>query len=210
MGAFEKAFKAEVIGLGHDMVVAERLWGELVEAYGDKGRYYHDLSHLEALYGELCVVREQLEDWVVVVFSVAYHDVVYDPLRGDNEERSAALAVERLGALGLGEPEKERVRGWVLATKTHLAGEDRALAYFIDADLSVLGAERGRYAGYAAAIRKEYGRVPSLLYGSGRRKVLRRFLERERLFQTEHFFGLYEARARENMRAELEGRLDKG
>ena len=207
MGAFEKAFREAVEGFAGDGEMVERMWGELAAAYGDGARYYHDLSHLEALYGELCVVSGVFDDWAVVVFSVAYHDVVYEALRGDNEERSAELAVARLGERGVGEVLKERVRGWILSTKTHDGGKDASMAYFIDADLSVLGAELGRYAGYAAAIRKEYGRVPSLLYGPGRRKVLRRFLERERLFQTEHFYGLYEARARENMRAELEGRL---
>lgn len=53
------------------------------------------------------VVREPLSECPVsVVLAAFFHDIVYDPRQGDNEEASAALAADRLRSTGV----SERVR----------------------------------------------------------------------------------------------------
>src|SRR5215213_567170 len=74
----------------------QQLWSEIESTYCHSKRHYHTLHHLEHLLQELLPVKEQAQDWDTILFSVFYHDVVYNPLRRDNEERSIAIAENRL------------------------------------------------------------------------------------------------------------------
>ena len=60
------------------------------------------------------------------------------------------------------------------------------------------------YHQYMKDIRKEYAIYPMILYKKGRKKVLKRFLERERIYFTDQFYVLSEIKARENLTRELE------
>jgi predicted metal-dependent HD superfamily phosphohydrolase len=70
-------------------------------------------------------------------------------------------------------------------------------------DLCILGADPIKYVDYCGRIRKEYNIIPDIIYKPGRAKVLKHFLEMERIFKTKHFFQLYEEQARLNIGAEL-------
>ena len=59
----------------------------LAAAYDAPARHYHNLQHIENLLGRVEV--HSLHDPVVVGLAVWFHDVVYDPLRPDNEAQSA-------------------------------------------------------------------------------------------------------------------------
>ncbi len=183
----------------------EVAWQELKKNYSHKKRYYHTLAHLENIYNELDSVKEQIEDWPTVMFSMFYHDVVYEVHRKDNEERSAELAVKRLRDIYADDGLVEKCRLQILATKTHELSSDNDTNLFTDADLSILGKEWEQYKTYTEQIRKEYGIYPDLIYKPGRKKVLQHFLEMERIYKTEVFYNKYEAQARGNMRKEMEG-----
>ena len=75
-----------------DKFLADRLWVEIEHCYTQKKRYYHNLSHLDAIIGELKEYKNQILDWDTMLFSIFYHDIVYNVLRTDNEEKSAAIA----------------------------------------------------------------------------------------------------------------------
>jgi predicted metal-dependent HD superfamily phosphohydrolase len=181
---------------------AQRL--ALVAAYSEAHRAYHRLEHVAHLLAELEAVP--LSD-PAVLWAAWFHDVVYVPGRSDNEARSAAWAREALGALALLHL-APRVAALVLATRDHhVDPADAAAALFLDADLAILGAAPAEYRAYADAVRAEHRAIPRLLYARGRRRFLAAQLARPALFQTAHFRVRYEARARENLAAEL-GALD--
>jgi predicted metal-dependent HD superfamily phosphohydrolase len=69
----------------------------------------------------------------------------------------------------------------------------------VDIDLSILGAPPETFDAYQEAIREEYSWVPGFLYRRKRKKILRSFLTRDRIFTTDFFFGRYEERARQNL-----------
>ena len=73
----------------------------------------------------------------------------------------------------------------------------------LDADLAILGASEERYRRYAEDVRKEYAWVPDERYRVGRSAVLRAFLDRSRIYRHPIMIEEGEARARENMTAEL-------
>jgi predicted metal-dependent HD superfamily phosphohydrolase len=177
-------------------------YARLSNAYSEPHRHYHNQQHIAECLREFDGTRAVAENPALVEAAIWFHDVVYDPRAGDNEERSADWATEFFrgsNASHLG----EMVKRLVLVTKHHVASTpDEAL--LIDIDLSILGQPRGRFVEYEQQIRQEYSWVPANLFAENRSAILRRFLERLRIFTTEHFFSRYEAHARENLHWSLE------
>jgi predicted metal-dependent HD superfamily phosphohydrolase len=151
---FENYFKEEVESVSNDKSLQEKLWTEIKLSYGSSKRYYHNLYHLDSIIRELSIVREQINDWHTLVFSVAYHDIIYDAVKKDNEERSASLSYTRLTELGLPELQKEKCRLQILATKNHNINVEEDTNYFTDADLSILGVDPHYYLKYCEEILK--------------------------------------------------------
>ncbi len=191
-----------------DNSLAEKLWLEIEKAYSNKNRHYHTLNHLENLLNQLTECKGGIEDWDTVIFAICYHDIVYDVLRHDNEEKSALLAAQRLSSIGVQADKIEKCKAQILATKTHEDSTDTDVNFFTDADLSILGQDRDVYEEYCRQVRREYSIYPDLIYKPGRKKVLQHFLKMERIFKTEHFFNKFEEQARRNLTHELD-ELDK-
>jgi predicted metal-dependent HD superfamily phosphohydrolase len=179
------------------------LWQEIVEAYSHRNRHYHTLAHLDHLYSRLLEVKSLISNWETVLFSLYYHDIVYNVRASDNEEQSAQLAEKRMQQLHAPEEMIETCKKQIIATKTHLQNTDSDMNYFTDADLSVLGEDWETYLAYIENVRKEYAVYPDLLYNPGRKKVLQHFLEMERIFKTDYFYEKLEAVARQNILKEI-------
>jgi len=179
------------------------LWNEIETRYSEKGRYYHDLLHLENMFRELEAVKMNILDFTAISFSVFYHDIIYDATSKINEEKSAAKAEKRLAELHLDKNTISIISEQILATKSHQKSGHEDTNYLLDADLSVLGKDFKTYLEYTQNIRKEYSIYPDFLYKPGRKKVIKHFLELESIFKTEYFKKKYEVQAKENIAAEL-------
>lgn len=179
------------------------LWSEIEQRYTEPGRHYHTLDHLSNLLEQLTAVKSKIRDWETVLFSLYYHDVVYDAQRPDNEEQSAELAEVRMRAIGIPEATIEACTAQILATKSHTVSENSDTNYFTDADLSILGQSWEIYRGYYRQIRQEYACYPDAVYNAGRKNVLEKFLLMEHLFKTVHFQQALERQARANIAQEL-------
>jgi predicted metal-dependent HD superfamily phosphohydrolase len=173
---------------------------ELAVAYAAPGRHYHNLAHIEDCLAALARVDGlSADERETLTEAIWWHDVVYDPTRRDNEERSAALA-ERHVRAGL----RQEVGRLIRLTKAHDVGAgDRLGAILISIDLSILGAEPARYDAYAAAIRQEFIHVSESDYRAGRAGVLRRFAARPVIYPDAGFAATYDRRARDNLAREL-------
>jgi predicted metal-dependent HD superfamily phosphohydrolase len=187
-----------------DQQTIESLWREIEKRYNERGRYYHNLVHLENLYKELMEVKSLVKYWDVILFSLFYHDIIYNTLRQDNEGESALFAQNALRSLNVREEKVMLCYSQILATKGHTVSTDNDTNLFTDADLSILGKDEVTYQSYARQIRKEYAIYPALIYNPGRKKVLSHFLAMDRIFKTDHFYSKYEAAARKNMAGELQ------
>jgi predicted metal-dependent HD superfamily phosphohydrolase len=187
-----------------DQQVVASLWSEIEKRYNERGRYYHNLLHLENLYKELMEVKSLVKYWDVILFSLFYHDVVYRTLRQDNEEQSALFAQKVLRSLNVTQEKVALCYSQILATKGHTISNDNDTNLFTDADLSILGKDYVTYQKYASQIRKEYSIYPALIYNPGRKKVLNHFLAMDRIFKTDHFYSRYEGTARKNITDELQ------
>ncbi len=177
----------------------------VIEAYEQPHRHYHDLRHLTEVLAHIDELAPGAEDADRVRLGAWFHDVVYDPTRRDNEDASAAVALQVLSGIGLPTTSCAGVARLVRLTATHdpVAG-DRDGAVLCDADLAVLGSEPARYDEYADGVRREYAHLPEAVFAAGRADVLRRLVGRDPLFRTAAAQLRWEARARANMGRELE------
>jgi len=187
--------------------VAKNLWNEIEKQYSGPKRYYHNLKHLGNLYTQLEGCREQISDWDTVLFSLFYHDIIYKVTSKENEEKSVLAAIKALTSINY---PKERIKlcgAQIIATKSHEVNSDNDTNLFIDADMSIVGADNITYTTYSDQVRREYSVYPDFMYNPGRKKVLQHFLDMEYIFKTEHFRDKFERQARKNLVGELNGLL---
>jgi len=187
----------------YDEALSAKLWQEIEKKHSAKSRHYHSLVHLNDLHKQLKFVQHKIDNWNVVLFTLFYHDIVYNALKSNNEEKSAKIAVQRLAKMGVSSEEVELCKNQILATKSHLKSANMDTNYFTDADLSILGRQEDVYRRYCRNVRKEYFIYPTLLYNRGRKKVVQHFLAMDKIFKTKEFYDKYEGRARENLKSEL-------
>jgi predicted metal-dependent HD superfamily phosphohydrolase len=200
---FKQSFFTSMQICNADQPTITRLWKEIESSYTKPGRHYHTLTHLDAVLSELVVHRNAFANWHTIVFAIAYHDLIYNPLKNNNEEKSAALAAKRLRETGCQADVIELCSELILATKNHKPAS-REIDLFTDADLSILGSDPDKYKEYARLVRLEYSIYPDMIYKAGRKKVLEHFLAMQQIFKTGEFADRYESAARENLKRELQ------
>jgi len=179
-------------------------WHErLVAAYREPARKYHNLQHLEECLAELEANRAAARRPERVAAALWFHDAIYDPSSSQNEEASAALAVDCLDEADVLREPREIVRQLILCTKTHEPGDVPDAALLIDIDLSILGQPAARFWEYEQAVRAEYSWVPPVEFAQKRTAILSQFLSRPAIYRTELFRSRYEATARANLEAAI-------
>ncbi|KOU68897.1 hypothetical protein ADK57_14850 [Streptomyces sp. MMG1533] len=177
----------------------------LLARWQEPQRRYHTLTHLTAVLDHVDVLEKYATDPDLVRLAAWFHDAVYLPDRSENEERSARLAERALPEAGLAADQAAEVARLVRLTTTHDPADDDPDGQVLsDADLAILAAPPSAYAAYTAAVREEYGFVPSDAFRAGRAAILRQLLALPRLFRTPYGQAEWEATARYNLAAELE------
>jgi predicted metal-dependent HD superfamily phosphohydrolase len=181
----------------------EPLHQRLIACWSEKHRHYHTLQHLREVLEGFEQVRVDAQRPAEIVLALWFHDAIYDLQRNDNEQRSAQWAKESLLQAGLPEEAAQRLYDLVMATRHDQPPADPDAQLLVDMDLAILGADRARFDESDAQVRSEYAHVPEQAYRQGRRAVLRRFLDRPRLYSTGRFHSTLESRARENLQRAL-------
>ena len=176
---------------------------ELLAAYAEPSRGYHDTVHLTEVLDRLDELASAgvAFDPTAGALAAWFHDAVYDGER-DAEERSAVWAEEALAAT----PYAAEVARLVRLTETHDPGPDDLTGQALgDADLAILAALRERYDDYVAGVRREYAHLSDADFATGRAAVLRGLAGREQLFHTAYGRSTWEPAARANLARELAG-----
>lgn len=195
----------------------QRLWGELgaaqasgglmnqlVAAWGEPQRHYHTLQHLRECLAHFDAAAMLARRPAEVELALWFHDAVYDPRRGDNEERSADWAAASIRAAGCAEEIAQRVQALVMATKGHgVPAGDPDTDLLLDIDLAILGAAPARFDEYEQQVRKEYAHVPDAAFRDRRRAVLESFLRWPAIYRTAAFRDALEDKARANLRRSI-------
>lgn len=188
---------------------SEDMLSGLKARYGEPQRAYHTWDHIEALLRHFNNAADLLHDPTSVLWALYWHDAIYDPKRPDNELASAEL-LRAEAADALPETHRDLASIIIEATAKHQLPEDlddKALsdtAYFLDMDLSILGTQEDVFDAYEGQIQFEYNFVPIAAYKAARANILQGFLNRERLYFTEHYRQRWEAQARGNLARSIE------
>lgn len=196
--------------LSEDLGLNERdsllLWSEIENKYNGRNRHYHNLKHLGAMMDEALRFKDRIEHPSVLKLSIFYHDLIYNPLRKDNELRSAERMKSRLTKLGVATDTTSRSFDQILLTNGHQLNQSSTSddQYFLDFDLTVLGEDWLIYEEYVKQIRKEYWIFPATTYKEGRKKALASFLNREFIYLTKAFRETKEGQARANLQREID------
>lgn len=192
------------IAYTNDVVLIDKRWESIKDAYTAKKRHYHNLDHLNNMFREFDTCFHLLDEFKAFQIAIFYHDIIYNVKRKDNEAKSAALAVEQLKEMSFPAGLIDKTNQMILATKDHELHKEQSVNLFVDVDMAIVGYDWEIYDEYAKNVRKEYSIYPDILYKKGRREVLKHFLAMESIFKTELFQNKYEARARENIQRELQ------
>jgi len=182
---------------------AARWYERLARAYDEPQRHYHNQQHIAECLWEFDQARSLARQPITVELALWFHDAVYDPKAGDNEEQSAALAKSCLREGGVSEALVETVSKLIMVTKHHEVNAYADAGLMVDIDLSILGREAKRFFQYEAQIRAEYAWVPEAVFAAKRAEILQGFLGRHRIYVTEWFHKKYERQARENLDASI-------
>jgi predicted metal-dependent HD superfamily phosphohydrolase len=180
---------------------------DLLARWAEPHRHYHTRAHLAFVLDVIDEHAELAEHLEAVRLAAWFHDAVYAPESGDNEERSADLA--RAALAGRNGKLADEVVRLVLLTRDHRAATgDRNGGLLCDADLAILASPPARYADYARAVRAEYSFVPEDAYRTGRRDVLQQLLDLPVLFRVVPARDSWTARAHTNLGLEIDRLAD--
>ena len=175
----------------------------LEHKYSEKHRAYHNLTHIKECLRHLDEYNQHLEDKREITLAIFYHDIVYNPYRKDNEQKSVDEAIRFLKSQEVEQAIISKIEQLILSTIHQNPPETTAQSVLMDIDIAILGTRPSTYQEYSRNIRKEYSWVPIILYKRKRKEILKSFLKRERLYYTDFFFKKFEAQARVNLQDEI-------
>lgn len=204
---------ADVTGISASSTVRERwlrLGDDLVTRWNEAHRTYHDERHLEDVLLSLDQLQTRGEHIApATLLATWFHDAVYAGETGEDERRSAALAVRSLEEFDLAPSLVQQVGELIVATTpSFITDRDTSqvhepLAHLLDADLSIFASSDTRYLQYSTAVRSEYAHVPEPDFRVGRATILRGYLEQRTIYRTHTARSLWETRARLNLEREI-------
>lgn len=184
-----------------------KAYDDLITAYTEPGRYYHNLEHISDGLNKLDEVRSLISDPDGIEMAWWFHDAVYDTTSSVNEEASAAVANNVLKGLGFSDKLvahiglRMQVMQLILLTKHDFIPTIEDGQLIVDIDLASLGTPPEIFDLNTANIRNEYAHVSDEDFVRGRAEFFRKFLQgRPSIYLTKYFRDIYEIQAQENLK----------
>jgi predicted metal-dependent HD superfamily phosphohydrolase len=164
----------------------------------EKHRHYHNPRHLIFCLQQLDSSASLMEDKDAIEMAIWFHDVIFEPMASDNEERSAGLF--KIVAEGhFSSNFVDTVSDIIVATKHHDAPGSSNKAYMLDIDLSSLGIPWMYFRQDCIDLRAELTGISDIRFYSGKLKFFNTLISRPRIYFTDSFFTRYELEARRNI-----------
>ncbi len=198
-----------------------RIFEEIIAKYCGNGRYYHTLTHIEAMLRELDVIKDQKwfkeldVDLKAIKMAVIFHDFEYTfGSGGENEDKSAKAAEEICLRLRQGDKFSEKVKDLILTTKDYQAEQSDDNARILsDLDRAVWGSAQ-KITGFSMQevkkrlfhkfehnIRREHDKeYDDKNYVDERLDALEKFKAMDDIYELEYFREKYGKEARENIK----------
>lgn len=181
---------------------------DLRKRYSEPQRRYHTWRHITSGLDEFEAAAHLAQNSNCIRLAYYFHDSVYNLGPGvkdsDNVDQSAQLAVSVLQEAQLPQTIVRTVEGLILVTK-HIVppnGVDEGI--MVDIDFTILGKSQEEFDQYERDIQTEYSWVDPKMFRTTRAGILKRFLQRPKIFNTEYFSQKYEAQAIENLQRSID------
>ena len=149
----------------------------LLAMWNESHRHYHTLDHLNDLIDQINESKSRYseKEYEKLLIASLFHDIVYDPMKNDNEEKSADFFMEC--CIDKSSTDILDIKQMILDTKTHNSSTKLSESFnhfdmnIVERDFdSLLKWEDGIYAEYAS-----YGKEA---YRVGRLKFLESLLDK--------------------------------
>lgn len=176
---------------------------ELEKQYREKHRAYHNIDHIAACLDQLDAIPTAVPLKKEIELAIWFHDCIYNPYGKENELKSAKKAELFLQRQKADAGTISLIFDLIMATLHTQLPKNEAEALLQDIDLSILGAKPEHYNIYSEKVRREYKRVPRILYRKKRKEILSHFLQKNHIYHTPLFHGKFEEIARKNLKKEI-------
>lgn len=177
---------------------------KLIRAYSEKHRFYHNRLHVHACLKLLDQVQSLGQEPRLIELALWFHDAIYKIFSSNNEENSANWAADFLKLNGADASTTDKVRALIMATQHDTAPGDNDAKLLVDIDLSILASPQAEYREFETNIRREYSKVPGLLYRQKRRQILESFVQRQQIYNHAYCQKNFEKQARVNLNAAIQ------
>ncbi|WP_339493158.1 HD domain-containing protein [Pseudomonas sp. EA_15y_Pfl2_R67] len=115
---------------------SQEAYEALIRHYCEPHRAYHNLQHLKECLHVRRVVNTACQACAEIDLALWFHDAIYDPLRSDNELRSAQWLDDVARDSGLGDETRRRLYDLVMVTRHDGAPASADEAVLVDTDLT--------------------------------------------------------------------------
>jgi pantetheine-phosphate adenylyltransferase len=165
---FQELLSRWHISLTHD---------DILQRWNEPHRKYHSIHHLEDLIQQ---INEYIElspkERDMLTLTAIFHDIIYNPRRGDNEVQSAEFFLNHV-AMNKDSSEIKEIATIIRDTKhhtpsTHLSG------IFSNMDMAIVRRPYAELLMWEDEIRYEYSHLPGIVYIIGRVRFLRQMIKK--------------------------------
>lgn len=147
----------------------DRLYEDVLRRWSEPHRSYHTLRHLDECLEQLELLRRSAQQPDAIELALWFHDIVYEPLRNDNEQKSADFARSVAIDAGLSADLAVHVHDLVMATRHDAVPDDIDKRTIVDVDLAIPRAPDDlRHTGVHRGVRGACAREPRAIAAPSR------------------------------------------
>jgi len=176
---------------------------DVLEKYSKQHRFYHTPNHILNCLIEFKSIKQLAKNPNELELAIWFHDIIYDPKRHNNEEKSQKYAFDCLKKIKLPEKTIKKVSDLILITKHKTPPKTNDEKLIVDIDLSIFGQSKQVFDLYEKNIRKEYLWVPINIYKEKRIEILQSFFNKNPLYHIKEIHNKYEEIAKINLQRSI-------
>ena len=150
-------------------------WYEITKQWSETHRFYHTLEHLMDLLDQIeRRYPDESKERDKLIITALFHDIIYNPARGDNEEKSAKFFMAHCDEIN---DDIDDIYDMILATKTHQADSELS-KIFNEMDMDIVTRDFDSLMRWEEEIREEFSIFSDEEYREGRLKFLRSIVDK--------------------------------
>lgn len=149
----------------------------LLSMWNESHRSYHTLDHLNDLISQINENKSKYseKEYEKLLITSLFHDCIYDPLKPDNEEKSAEFFLEC--CVNKSDTDIQEINQMILDTKTHKANTklSESFNYY---DMNIVERDFTQLLKWEEGIHEEYSVYDNEMYKKGRLLFLESLLDK--------------------------------